>query len=174
MKKTSESEVLKHPFQKKSIVDGRVVVETVNDEPSLTQQQFKDECDVNNILKRYQTTGEISHLAKTRGVYADFSSVEDYHTSLNKINNAEEAFFQLPAEIRDRFANDPAKLLEFVKNEKNYDEGVKLGLFEEKAQSPSPSTPQKQNLKQKPNAPEDGDSANQLPLETKEKKETST
>ena len=40
----------------------------------------------------------------------------------------------LPAQIRSRFENDPAKLIDFLDNSENLDEAIKLGLvskFEE-------------------------------------------
>ena len=117
---------------------GRVRVSTVNDAPSLTQQQFKDQCDVNKIIAKYKTTGEWTHLTKKGGVYADVSSIKDYHQSLQKVLDANNAFAALPAQIRNRFQNDPAQLLAFLQDPKNHAEGVELGLFE-KPKPPAPA-----------------------------------
>lgn len=116
---------------------GRVSVVTVNKEPSKTQQQYKDECDVNNIMKRYQQTGEIHHLNRSQGVYADLSEIKDYQSMLNTVLAAQETFEALPANVRARFENNPAKLIEFVQDTKNLDEGIKLGIFEPKHQTPN-------------------------------------
>jgi hypothetical protein len=35
---------------------------------------------------------------------------------------------RLPAELRARFENDPAKLIEFIDNSENLDEAINLGL----------------------------------------------
>lgn len=123
--------------KKIEVVNGRV---RVGVDPSLervtkTQQQFKDQCDVNKIVAKYKTTGHWLHLTSKKGVYADVSQVSDYHESLNKIQSAQAAFAALPAELRLRFNNDPGKLLEFIQDPKNYDEGVKLGIFEPKNQN---------------------------------------
>lgn len=107
----------------------RVSVETVNNEPSKTQQQFKDECDINNIMAKYATTGQFLHVTSKQGQYADFSSITDYREMLDQVAYAQEAFAQLPANVRYKFNNDPAELLNFVQDKKNYDEGVKLGLI---------------------------------------------
>jgi len=115
--------------------DGSVRVASVNEEPSKTQQQFKDECDVNNIVKKYETTGEWLHLTRRQGVYADVSEIKDYHQSLDKVQRANDAFMALPAEMRLRFQNDPGRLLEFLADPKNHSEGVKLGLYEKPAPS---------------------------------------
>lgn len=111
----------------------RVRVRTINNEKSMTQQQFKDECDVNNIVAKYKRTGEITHLARTSGVYADLTKITDYHTMINQIQEAQKAFMTLPAAVRLRFQNDPGQLLAFMQDPKNYEEGVKLGLFERRA-----------------------------------------
>lgn len=108
---------------------GRVRVQTINKEASMTQQQFKDECDINNIMKKYQTTGEFLHLTKKQGTYGDFSELTDYQGMLHKVMQADAAFAALPADVRLRFKNDPAELISFLQDEKNHDEGVKLGLI---------------------------------------------
>jgi len=40
-------------------------------QPSLTRQSFKDECDVNQIVKRYTETGMINHIPRTTPKYGD-------------------------------------------------------------------------------------------------------
>lgn len=95
-----------------------------------TKQQFKDQCDINNIMKKYLQSGELTHIARSQGVYADVSEITDYEQSLNKIAKANEAFMTLPAKVRERFANNPAKFLEFMQDPNNYKEGVELGLYE--------------------------------------------
>jgi len=40
-------------------------------QPSLTRQSFKDECDVNLIVKRYTETGMINHIPRTKPQYGD-------------------------------------------------------------------------------------------------------
>jgi len=40
-------------------------------QPSLTRQSFKDECDVNQIVKRYTETGMINHIPRTKPQYGD-------------------------------------------------------------------------------------------------------
>lgn len=103
-------------------------VRTINEEPSLTQQQFKDSCDVNLILKTYMTTGQISHLNSKTGVYADLTSIGSYQTMLNTIISADNAFMELPAELRLKFKNNPQELINFLADTKNDDEAISLGL----------------------------------------------
>lgn len=112
--------------------NGQIHVETVNQEPTLAQQQFKDECDINNIMKRYADTGQLTHLRNQTGVFADFSEIPDYQGSLNRVLDAQNAFMQLPAEVRTRFRNDPGYLIDFLQDPNNYDEALKLGLVNER------------------------------------------
>jgi phage internal scaffolding protein len=96
--------------------------------PGLAQQHFKDECDVNRILAKYQKTGLIDHVNHFQGDYADLSAVPDFQESLNAVLDAQAAFDTLPSMIRKQFDNDPAAFLDFVHNPDNKDEMVKMGL----------------------------------------------
>lgn len=95
---------------------------------SRTQQQFKDDTDVNKIMARFKKTGQVQHLVGRTGVYGDFSQYGDFQSCLDKVNNAVASFQQLPSDVRNRFGNDPQQLVEFLANKDNYDESVKLGL----------------------------------------------
>lgn len=114
-------------------------------EPSMCQQQFADECDLNNIVDhnlRFKDPAFVTKLmlsgkmSDKQPIYGDFTQVKDYQTSLNIVNEAREQFDALPAKVRDRFENDPAKMLAFcnaaVTDDSIYNEGVTLGLFEQK------------------------------------------
>lgn len=103
--------------------------------PSRTKQSHRDECDINTILKGYNRTGLLQHVAQHQGVYGDLSDAPTFHQAMNTIARAGQSFDLLPAEIRKRFSNDPAEFLEFVHDEKNRDEMVNMGLI------PEPRTP---------------------------------
>lgn len=96
-----------------------------NDEPSLTQQHYAVECDINNILDNYLQTGILAEKPTFEG---DFSDGFDYRDALHRITDAQEKFLALPAQVRDRFGNDPGNLLDFLSDPKNRDEAVKLEL----------------------------------------------
>lgn len=104
---------------------------------SKTQSQFAAECDINNILARYQKHGTLTHINKASANYGDFTSVDDYQTSMNKIIEAEKTFNSLPSSIRKRFGNDPAQLIGFVTDDKNREEAIKLGLINIPIPTPS-------------------------------------
>lgn len=117
--------------------NGRVRVITINTEPTKTQQQFTDQCDVNKIVAKYKTTGQFQHLTNKQGVYADFTKVTDYHGMMNTVLNAQNAFGSLPSHLRARFENDPGKLLAFLQDPNNRDEAIKLGLIDKPSKSSS-------------------------------------
>jgi len=150
---------MRHPYQIIEIhpETGRVHVATVNDQPTMAQQQYKDECDVNKIMEKYQKTGEFTHSTEKKGTYGDFSEITDYHTMVNTVTYAQEAFMLLPANVRIKFRNDPGELLKFIQDDKNYDEALKLGLLNQKPIQTPPENTQtnKTNAKQpaKPKLP---------------------
>jgi phage internal scaffolding protein len=102
------------------------------EEPSLAQQHFKDECDINTILQKFNITGLLPE-SPLSPRYGDFTGIGDYHTALNRVMAAQDEFDALPAQIRARFENDPAKLIEFLGNEKNRPEAEELGLVDKAA-----------------------------------------
>jgi phage internal scaffolding protein len=102
------------------------------EEPSLAQQHYKDECDINTILQKFNITGLLPQ-SPLSPRYGDFSGIGDYHTALNRVIAAQDEFEGLPAQIRARFDNDPANLIEFLGNENNRAEAEELGLVEKAA-----------------------------------------
>lgn len=97
---------------------------------SMTKQSFRDECDINTIMRRYERTGVLDHLSMQVPQFGEYMGSMSYQESLNAILYAQSQFAELSAEIRDRFANDPVKLLEFMEDPSNRAEAVKLGLVQ--------------------------------------------
>lgn len=97
--------------------------------PSMTKQSFTDECNIHNILRKYQATGLIEHQNRFAGDYGDYINVQDYQASLNAVNEARATFEALPANVRARCNNDPAVFLSFVADPSNRQEMFKLGLL---------------------------------------------
>jgi len=109
------------------------------EEPSLAQQHFKDECDINNILRQFNITGLLPENSLSPR-YGDFSGIVDYHSALNAVMAAENEFDALPAQLRARFQNDPEQLINFIEDESNREEAINLGLIDRKASGNEPST----------------------------------
>ena len=87
---------------------------TIKTGDGLAKQAFKEECDINTIMKKYEKTGLIAHVNAHGGDYGDYLSVTDYHTAMTQITEAQEAFMSLPAKLRERFGNNPANFLAFA------------------------------------------------------------
>lgn len=113
-------------------------------EETKTQQQFKEESDINVLVRRFKLTGEMPQGVRMP-TYADFGEVYDFHSAANAIAEANEAFSQMPAAIRDKFNNDPARFVAFCSNEENRTEAEKMGLV-----------PAKEPLNTAPTAPTNG------------------
>jgi len=98
-------------------------------DPSLAQQHMKDECDINVLVERFGVTGQLP-VAPIEPSYGDFSGVGDYHSAMNAIKAADNAFMALPAKIRAKFDHDPNALLNYLQNEENRDEAIQIGLID--------------------------------------------
>lgn len=101
----------------------------LDNEPSLTHQSFKEECDINEIVRRFGLTGELPN-DYTPPVSGDFTNVTDFQSAMNAVRAAEEQFMLVPAHIRERFNNDPQRLIEFLENDANRAEALTLGLLQ--------------------------------------------
>lgn len=105
-----------------------------DDCPSLTRQEFKDECDLGKILERFRRTPEGEEAFRSASGFAeecrfdDVSCVPDFRASRDTIIAAEAKFMALPPMVRRRFDNDAAAFLDFVQDPKNLDEARALGL----------------------------------------------
>lgn len=109
--------------------------------PSKTKQSFKDELDINTIIKKAQIKGQFPEMLAKNPQFGDFSNAPDYQQALNIVILAERQFEALNSEVRDRFQNDPAQFLEFVHNPENKNEMVRLGLATERIVEPKPQEP---------------------------------
>lgn len=97
-------------------------------DPSLAVQDAKDEVDINTIVRRFGLTGQLPEDVRAP-TYGDFTGVGNYHDAMNAIALANEAFDEMPAEVRYRFGNDPAAFVDFCSTPGNEDEMRKLGLI---------------------------------------------
>lgn len=103
-----------------------------------TVQASRDDADINKILARFQKTGQLPPTFNGEPFYGDVSEIGDLQDCLIKVQQANELFMQYPAELRERFDNDPVKLVDFLGNEDNRLEAEELGLV---VKQPQPSIP---------------------------------
>jgi len=97
------------------------------DDPSLTQQQFKEDSDINTIVDRFMKSGVLPNPVNMPQ-YVDYEGIFDFQSAMNVVRQADESFMRLDAKIRARFNNSPQEFLEFFGNPDNVDEAIRLGL----------------------------------------------
>lgn len=90
---------------------------------SMTDGSFKDETDINRIIKR-----QLPVPTEDSMIFADTTVMADFQTQSDMVAAVHEQFDLLPANLRYRFENDPAKLLDFMRDPENVQESIELGL----------------------------------------------
>jgi len=101
----------------------------VEKSPGRTRQDDLESSKIGNIVKRYLKTRELPVTGR-EAFFADVSSMPDYQTAFGILEAGANAFKQLPAEVKTRFDNDPAKFLDFTNDAGNRDEMVTMGLLD--------------------------------------------
>jgi len=115
-----------------------------------TKQSFRDETDINQILKRAQKSGTVSHLNKYEARYGDFSGFDFFEAQI-KIAAGATMFADLPVELRREFNQSPAEFFEYVNDPANKDRLAKL--------LPGLAEPGRQNINVQGNIPADTQAA---------------
>lgn len=98
---------------------------------SMTKTDMQDECNINVIIKKHDSTGLLTHVRNMEPQYGEVSG-DDFRESMEKVLAAERAFGELPSGLRKEFNNDPAQFLDFVHDEANQERMVELGLADYK------------------------------------------
>lgn len=99
--------------------------------PKKTRQDAKDDCDINLIIQRHTRMYGSLPTLPTQGMqlYQDNTKVGDYRSALDRVIEAKKNFHRMDKKILKRFENNPDKLIEFIENPENIEEGKRLGLF---------------------------------------------
>lgn len=111
-------------------------------DPSLTQQHFKDETMIDNILQKYAETGFLTDpfMPKRPIQFGDFSGVTDFQTAQNAVARATEYFESLPSHIRSSFNNSPSEFLQALNDPEQRSKLETLGLIvPEETKLPEPT-----------------------------------
>lgn len=122
-------------------------------EPTMTQQHFRDECDINKIVERAIRTGDTTVFTSAqRAEFYDASAITDYVDAMALIDDVNDDFNSLPSTIRSMFGNNVKQYVEWMSNPANWSKARELGLLsggEESAterasvreSSPAPASP---------------------------------
>lgn len=136
----------KYSFRK----NGSLLISSVNRSPSMVKPEFKDDCDINRIIKKFGNSARaFAALAPQTGSYADLTTVPDFIQMNDKIAKAYQAFETLPSKLQRRFRHDPKEFLEFLHDPNNKEEATKLGFFK-KDETPKNETPKNETPPQTP------------------------
>lgn len=117
-----------------------------SDQPVLTQQHLKEEVDVNTIVRRFGLVPELPKW-KGEGIYGDFTGITDFDSAVAKVYGVQQAFMGLPAELRDKFKNDPGELVRYASSvsEEEFDRFVAPVAPPEPAAPSAPAAPVVEN-----------------------------
>jgi len=97
------------------------------EDETLTVQSEKDETDINVIVRRFGLTGVMPQGVRTP-TYDDFTGINDYQSALQAMQMANDSFYQMPAEIRSEFDNDPHRFVNFCSDPSNAEKLTSWGL----------------------------------------------
>ena len=115
-------------------------------EPSMTEQHFKDECDINQIVARYESTG-VMPSGNTPPLFGDFEKFPtDLLSSRQFFDEAESRFMELPASVRKEFNNSPLELLAALQDSSNRQRFIDLGLIAPPVQPQETDVPKNPSL----------------------------
>lgn len=111
--------------------------------PSLTRQEFAEECDINSLMRKYEghVVGGPGNLPPLQPLYYDFADAPQTLMEFMEMQQrAESAFMSLPAVVRKEFENDPIQFVEFASDPANLEQMRTWGLAEpaKPADAPAP------------------------------------
>jgi phage internal scaffolding protein len=109
----------------------------------LTEQSHKNSCDIHGIMRRYEKTGVLEHTQKYEGKYGGFPGSIDFQEHMNIIIEAEKMFMTVPAKIRAQFNNEPGEFVDYMQDDKNYDQIKEWGFDVSHMTNPNPQPAKK-------------------------------
>lgn len=96
--------------------------------PSLTVQSDRKQANINSIIKKIEKGHMIDKLSAGTPFYGDVSKFSGLQESIMQVQEAEEMFMDMSADIRKRFHNDPVQLVRFLEDKNNLNEAIELGI----------------------------------------------
>ena len=107
--------------------DRKRVTVDFSQEKSIVKKEFKDQTDINHMLKRFKVTGQIP-VNKNMPQFGDVSKLKSFHDAHEVVQQAYDAFDTLPSQIRKKFDNNPLSIIDFLGDPSNLEESYVLGL----------------------------------------------
>lgn len=122
----------RHQYDDRRDAEERALTDFTPQGESKTVQSHAEDADINVIIRRMGLAG-VMPPALDLSFYQDASNLPDLRAVLEYGRDAEAAFQALPPSIRNRFHNSPAELWDFVMDENNREEAIRIGLIDKKA-----------------------------------------
>lgn len=97
-------------------------------EEGRTKPEFKKDCDINQIMKRYNNDVKQIPWDEASARYGDFTQIPDFMEMQQRVIAAQDLFMALPASVRKQFDNDPGLFLAAAETPDGIDLIEKLGL----------------------------------------------
>jgi len=135
-RKDSDSATSRYPSQGNAKFRDSIGGIVFDGKDGMTRQAHVDECDINRIMARYLRTGILPGSSSNVPRYVDVTGVGDYLEAQLVLQNARSHFQAMPSRIRERFGNDPLAMLEFLSQDENREEAIKLGLVRGEVKAP--------------------------------------
>jgi len=108
---------------------------------SITRQSFQKECNINNIMSKYQKTGVIQHIARNEQRYADVTA-PDFKKAMDMVTETTQLFESLPSTVRKEFNHDPSEFLDAIQNPtENKEVLTQLGFLNPDPEEGVPGSP---------------------------------
>lgn len=96
--------------------------------PSLTSQEFKDECNINKILYKYASQAKLLGLPLSEvlpkldsNAFRDVSNSETFQQSMNRIVQMEELYRSLPSDVRRKYGDTVEGFIGALGNPSEYE-----------------------------------------------------
>jgi hypothetical protein len=98
--------------------------------PSMTRQEFADECDINTIMAQYDRyLADPMRSLRGEPQYVDFTEMPlTLMDAMEVLHRGTAAFMTLPAKVRREFDNDAAAFVDFASDPANIDQLRDWGL----------------------------------------------
>lgn len=99
-----------------------------SDKPSLTDESFKDECDISLMIERFKVN---KIPPKTVNISYGYSpTVEDLQNAQYIMAETKSNFEALPSKIRDEFGNEVSNYLAYISDKANLRDCYERGLID--------------------------------------------
>lgn len=103
-------------------------VRTPVGEVSRTKQSFRDECDVNLIVKNHGRNGVVSHFNGAEPSFGDYTEAVDLKAAMDRVFEANETFASLPSAVRRVAGESPVEMLAMLQDPDGANDLVDAGL----------------------------------------------